>query len=168
MDAGIVVAILVSGFFTGALARFAVPGPDPMPIWLTLSIGLTGSIAGAVVARALGGGGYAVSFTSLGVAVALVLAYRRFVQRRALWGRDAYRFPERGLGVDTYRERLRKVGLDPEAIGAAHPAAPGNAEQAESQRLRALLAELHRAGVLDDEELAEKLRVVEARHEPSG
>jgi uncharacterized membrane protein YeaQ/YmgE (transglycosylase-associated protein family) len=168
MDAGIVVAVIVSGFFTGALARFAVPGPDPMPIWLTLAIGLTGSIAGAVVARALGGGGYAVSFTSLGVAVALVLAYRRFVQRRALWGREAYRFPERGLGVDTYRERLRKVGLDPEAIGAAHPAAPGPVAQAETQRLRAMLVELHRAGVLDDEELAEKLRVVEARHEPSG
>jgi uncharacterized membrane protein YeaQ/YmgE (transglycosylase-associated protein family) len=155
MDLQIVAAILVSGFVTGALARFAVPGPDPMPVWLTLAIGLTGSIAGAVVARALGGGGYAVSLTSFGVAVALVLAYRRFVQHRALWGPEAQRFPERGLGVETYRERLRRVGIDPEALG--------DARRAETERLRAMLAELHRAGVLDDEELAEKLRAVEAR-----
>jgi uncharacterized membrane protein YeaQ/YmgE (transglycosylase-associated protein family) len=155
MDVDLVVAIIVSGFVTGALARFAVPGPDPMPIWLTLAIGLAGSIVGAVVARGLGGGGYAVSLTSFGVAVALVLAYRRFVQRRALWGPDAYRFPERGVGVDTYRERLRRVGLDPDAVG--------DVRAAETHRLEAMLRELHRAGLLDDEELAEKLRAVEAR-----
>ena len=35
-----VLAILISGFVTGALARLAIPGPDPMPIWLTIAIGL--------------------------------------------------------------------------------------------------------------------------------
>jgi uncharacterized membrane protein YeaQ/YmgE (transglycosylase-associated protein family) len=154
---GFVIAILISGFFTGALARCAVPGPDTMPVWLTLAIGLVGSIVGAVVADALGGGGYAVSFTSLGVAVALVLAYRRFVQQRPLWGPEAQRFPERGLGVDTYRERLRRIGIDPAALG--------DRSRVEAQRLRAMLTELHRAGILDDEELAEKLRAVEERHD---
>ena len=152
MDANIVVAILVSGFFTGALARFAVPGPDPMPLWLTLAIGLTGSIIGAVVAKTLGGGGYAVSFASLGVAIGLVLAYRRFVQHRPLWGPEALRFPERGLGVEAQRERLRKLGIDPDARS-----------RPEELRLRAMLDELHRAGVLDDDELTAKRRALEER-----
>jgi uncharacterized membrane protein YeaQ/YmgE (transglycosylase-associated protein family) len=165
MSAGLVFAIVVSGFFTGALARLAVPGPDPMPLWLTTAIGLAGSIVGAVVARALGGGGYAVSFTSLFVAIGLVMAYRRFVQHRPLSGPDALKFPRSGLGVDQARERLAKAGIDPDsasplaalqaqAAGAAHapPAAP---------RLDSMLVELHRAGVLDDAELAEKRRVVE-------
>jgi uncharacterized membrane protein YeaQ/YmgE (transglycosylase-associated protein family) len=155
MTAGIVVAILISGFFTGALARFAVPGPDPMPLWLTLAIGLTGSIVGAVVAQALGGGGYAVSFASLGVAIGLVLAYRRFVQHRPLWGPEAMKFPERGLGVDVYRERLRKLGIDPDAL--SDPA------RLQKPRLQAMLEELHRAGLLDDDELAEKKRTLEGR-----
>src|SRR5918911_3747728 len=110
MSVGVVLAILISGFFTGALARLAVPGPDPMPLWLTVAIGLTGSIVGAVVGRALfNDNGYVVSFGSLGVAIALVLAYRRFVQQRPLWGPDAMRFPQRGLGVEQYRDRLRKL-----------------------------------------------------------
>jgi uncharacterized membrane protein YeaQ/YmgE (transglycosylase-associated protein family) len=53
MSVGFVVAILVSAFITGGLARLAIPGPDPMPIWLTLAIGLVGSIVGAVVGNAI-------------------------------------------------------------------------------------------------------------------
>src|SRR4051812_33887373 len=109
MTLGLVLAILISGFFTGALARLAVPGPDPMPLWLTVAIGLAGSVAGAVIARALGGGGYAVSFASLGLAIALVAAYRRFVQHRPVFGPGALEFPTAGLGVEQARERLQKV-----------------------------------------------------------
>jgi hypothetical protein len=128
-----------------------------MPLWLTLSIGLTGSIAGAVVARALfEDNGYVISFGSLGVAIALVLAYRRFVQHRPLWGPEALRFPKRGLGVEAQRERLRKLGVDPDALTVAP-------QQLEGRRLRAMLQELHRAGLLDDDELAEKLRALEQR-----
>lgn len=158
MNAGLIAAIVISGFFTGALARLAVPGPDPMPLWLTTAIGLTGSIIGAVVAHWLGGGGVAVSFTSLGVAIGLVAAYRRFVQHRPFFGPDALRFPTKGVGVEQYRERLRTVGIDPDAAQTlvAPPAA--------SQRLRAALDELHRAGILDDEEYEAKLRAVEERH----
>ena len=156
MSAGIVVAILISGFFTGALARLAVPGPDPMPIWLTISIGLTGSILGAVLAHALfEDNGYVISFASLGLAIALVLGYRRFVQHRALWGPEALRFPDRGIGVDTYRERLGRLGVDPDAI--SDPA------RLQNKRLHGMLQELHRAGILDDEELAAKRRLVDER-----
>ena len=47
-----------------------------------------------------------------------MIGYRRFVQKRALWGPEAYRFPERGVGVEEYRERLQRAGIDPEAIGS--------------------------------------------------
>src|SRR5918911_4856792 len=117
MSVGVVIAILISGFFTGALARLAVPGPDPMPLWLTIAIGLTGSIVGAVLGRALfHDNGYVISFGSLFVAIALVAAYRRFVQRRPFWGPDALRYPDRGLGVEQYRDRLRKLGVDPDRL----------------------------------------------------
>jgi uncharacterized membrane protein YeaQ/YmgE (transglycosylase-associated protein family) len=167
MSAGMVFAILVSGFFTGALARLAVPGPDPMPLWLTTAIGLAGSIAGAVVAHALGGGGYAVSFASLFVAIALVMAYRRFVQHRPLSGPEALKFPRSGLGVDQARERLTKAGIDPDAaspLAALQAQQAQHAQPAQPQRLQAMLEELHRAGILDDAELAEKQRVLDERH----
>ena len=104
MNAGFVIAILISGLVTGGLARLALPGPDPMPLWLTIAIGLAGSIAGAVIGDAISNGnGYVVSFLSLGVAIALVAAYRHFVQRRPIVGPGAMRFPERGIGVEQYR-----------------------------------------------------------------
>jgi uncharacterized membrane protein YeaQ/YmgE (transglycosylase-associated protein family) len=157
MSAGLVFAILISGFFTGAIARLAVPGPDPMPLWLTTAIGLAGSIVGAVVARGLGGGGYAVSFASLGVAIALVVAYRRFVQHRPLAGPDALRFPQKGVGIGQYRERLKRVGVDPDAQSPLARTPP------EGERFRTMLDELHRAGILDDAELAAKRRVLDER-----
>jgi uncharacterized membrane protein YeaQ/YmgE (transglycosylase-associated protein family) len=161
VSVGVVIAILISGLFTGALARLAVPGPDPMPLWLTVAIGLTGSIVGAVVARTVfNGNGYVVSFGSLFVAIALVIAYRRFVQHRPVWGPDAMRFPRRGLGVGQYRERLSKLGIDPDRLNAP-PAAPTD----DSTRLLAMLDELHRAGVIDDTELQEKRARVLGRDE---
>ena len=150
-----VIAILLSGFVTGGLARLALPGPDPMPLWLTIAIGLAGSIAGAVIGDAVSNGnGYVVSFLSLGVAIALVAAYRHFVQRRPILGPGAMQFPERGIGVEQYRSRLSKVGIDPDAR-APDP------KKLNQLRLLAMLEELHKAGVLDDEELAAKRAAVE-------
>ncbi len=151
MTASFVFAIVLSGLWTGALARLAIPGPDPMPIWLTLAIGLAGSIVGAVVGKSISNNnGVVISFLSFGVAMALVAAYRRFVQKRPIFGPGALTFPERGVGVARTRERLQKLGLDPNAL-QPDPAKLGHA------RLEAMLRELHRAGVLTDEELAEKL-----------
>jgi uncharacterized membrane protein YeaQ/YmgE (transglycosylase-associated protein family) len=148
---GFVLAIVVSGFITGGLARFALPGPDPMPVWLTIAIGLTGSIVGAVVGRAISDdNGYVISFLSFGVAISLVAAYRRFVQHRPIFGPGAMAFPERGLGIAETREKLRQLGFDPDAMRRTP-------HQLERARLEAMLRELHRAGVLDDEELNAKL-----------
>src|SRR5204862_886210 len=52
---GGVTALMLAGFITGGLARLAVPGPDPMPIWLTIAIGLAGSWGGGAVAAAIWG-----------------------------------------------------------------------------------------------------------------
>lgn len=151
MSLGFVLAIVASGFITGGLARFAIPGPDPMPVWLTIAIGLTGSIVGAVVGRAVSDdNGYAVSFLSFGVAISLVAGYRRFVQHRPIFGPGAMAFPERGLGVAEQREKLRQLGFDPDAMRR-------DPKQLENLRLEAMLRELHRAGVLDDDELQAKL-----------
>src|SRR4051812_1032192 len=151
MSLGFVLAIVVSGFVTGGLARFALPGPDPMPVWLTIAIGLTGSIFGAVVGRAVSNdNGYVISFLSFGVAISLVAAYRRFVQHRPIFGPGAMAFPKTGLGVAEQREKLRQLGFDPDAMRR-------DPRQLEKLRLEAMLRELHRAGVLDDDELQTKL-----------
>jgi uncharacterized membrane protein YeaQ/YmgE (transglycosylase-associated protein family) len=176
---GSVIALLLSAFVTGALARFAVPGPDPMPAWLTVAIGLAGSVIGwAIVVAAIGPDASWVAIASFLVAVTLVVLYRRFVQRRPLWGPDAYRFPERGFGVRQYRDRLQRAGIDPDRIGM--PFAPVTREQAipvaevapsafadddpteNPAHYLGLLEELHDAGVLDDDEYdAARLRLLE-------
>jgi uncharacterized membrane protein YeaQ/YmgE (transglycosylase-associated protein family) len=157
MSLGFVLAILFSGFITGALARLAIPGPDPMPIWLTIAIGLTGSIVGAVVGKAISNdNGYLISFLSFGIAIVLVAGYRRFVQQRPVFGPGAFAFPDRGVGVDQQRSRLAKLGIDPDMLRP-------NPKQVERARLEAMLQELHRAGVLDDEELAAKRRALDER-----
>lgn len=151
MSLGLVLSILISGFLTGGLARLAIPGPDPMPIWLTIAIGLAGSIIGAVVGNAIShDNGFVISFLSFGVAMALVAAYRRFVQHRPIFGPGALAFPERGIGVEQTRERLQKLGLDPNALRP-------DPVKLEHARLEAMLRELHRVGVLTDEELESKL-----------
>ena len=151
MSLGLVLAILFSGLVTGALARFAIPGPDPMPMWLTIAIGLTGSIVGAVVGREISDdNGYVVSFLSFGVAIALVAAYRRFVQHRPIFGAGALSFPQRGLGVAQQREKLRQLGIDPDRLRPD----PSQFQRAQHE---AMLRELHRAGLLDDAELDDKL-----------
>jgi uncharacterized membrane protein YeaQ/YmgE (transglycosylase-associated protein family) len=157
MSLGFILAILISGFITGGLARLAIPGPDPMPIWLTIAIGLAGSIVGAVVGRAISNdNGYVVSFLSFGVAISLVAAYRRWVQHRPIFGPGALVFPDRGLGVEQQRARLQKLGIDPSALSP-------DPKKLERARLEAMLVELHRAGVLNDEELAAKRAALDER-----
>lgn len=182
--AGQIIAVVVTAFFTGALARFAVPGPDPMPWWLTVLIGLVGTLIawGVIVAIADGDPAW-VGITGFLISIGLVLAYRRFVQKRALWGPEAYRFPERGVGVEQYRERLQRAGIDPATIGdqmaialgqrqaaqrgepAATPGPPGAAADDPTENpahFLQLLEELHDTGVLtDDEYSAARTRLLE-------
>jgi len=42
--------IVISGLIVGALARWIVPGPDPMSIGRTILLGIAGSIVGGLIA----------------------------------------------------------------------------------------------------------------------
>src|SRR6185437_6989609 len=163
---GNVIGALFIAFVTGALARFALPGPDPMPPWLTIAIGLAGSAIGyGIVYAVVGKDSSWAGLASFFAAVGLVVIYRRFVQKRPLWGKDAFRFPERGFGVEQYRERLKRAGIDPDQVGihgfgtmqprqpvqapfaAAHAASGGDPTENPAHYL-GLLEELHDTGVL--------------------
>jgi uncharacterized membrane protein YeaQ/YmgE (transglycosylase-associated protein family) len=182
---GTIIAALASAFITGALARFAVPGPDPMPAWLTVVIGLGGTVVGGgIVILTVGQNPGVVGIASFAVSIALVVIYRRFVQKRPLWGPDAYRFPKRGFGVDHYRERLQRAGIDPDQVmspfvpgaasaqnaptappgvpGAAAPGTGGGEPTENPAYYLRLLEELHDNGVLDDAEYdSSRLRLLE-------
>ena len=149
--------IMLFGFITGSLARLAVPGPDPMPVWLTVAIGLVGSAAGGAIAIGIWGKqtqGIGI-FAFIG-AVLLVVAYRRFVQKRAILGPEALKFPERGFGVKRFRAQRQQL---------EDMARRGRFEQAATEADSNLqkLEDLHEAGILTDEELEEKKARLQAR-----
>ena len=50
------ILLALSGLIVGALARLALPGPDPMSIGMTILIGLAGSFLGGLVMLAITGG----------------------------------------------------------------------------------------------------------------
>ena len=127
MELAFIIGILVFGFVIGALARLAVPGPDPMPIWLTTGIGVVGSVGGGLVAQLFTDSAGSLIFAFAG-AVVLVIAYRRFCQGRGITGPGAHEPPTRGVG-------LRRMGRS---------------------RHERMLRELRDAGVLSQAEYEQK------------
>jgi uncharacterized membrane protein YeaQ/YmgE (transglycosylase-associated protein family) len=165
------VSAVALGFVVGSLARWAVPGPDPMPAWLTIFVGLTGSLVGGGIMVAIVGTGtrgdiYLTILASIAVAALVVIAYRRFVQGRPVTGPDAHRLPTKGFGIPRLRRRLVQMGIDPDSVG--RPGGPQRLAQAEPatadehdadlERLENLrkLEDLHEAGLLTDEEFRAK------------
>jgi uncharacterized membrane protein YeaQ/YmgE (transglycosylase-associated protein family) len=157
---GAIILVMFFGFITGGLARLAVPGPDPMPVWLTVAIGLVGSAAGGAIAIGIWGRGtQAIGLLSFLGAVLLVVAYRRFVQKRPLTGPDALKFPERGIGIDKFNERRNKMeDLMRQAQGQAQGV---HTESGTDSNLRKL-SDLHEAGILTDEEYETKKAQVQS------
>jgi uncharacterized membrane protein YeaQ/YmgE (transglycosylase-associated protein family) len=164
---GAILSIAASGFLIGALARLAIPGPDPMPFWLTILIGLGGAAIGGTISVALirpgstveSGDYFWMLLASVAAAAGLVAAYRRFVQGRPVSGPEARRFPTRGIGIARLRARLSQMGIPADRLGAPRAAAGTRAE-----RLRQL-DELHDRGELSDEDYLERRRQV-LREEP--
>jgi uncharacterized membrane protein YeaQ/YmgE (transglycosylase-associated protein family) len=167
MGLGGVIGILATGFLLGAAARWIVPGPDPMPLWLTIAIGMIASVAGGGIAAGIFGSSHITAsrghvfvtlLLEIAVATGVVVAYRRFVQRRAVIGPEAHQFPTRGVGVARIRERLRQVGIDPEQLSGRpglQPPRPVPAPESEppaSNDELATLSDLHERGILTDEE----------------
>jgi len=154
---GTIILIMISGFITGSLARLAVPGPDPMPVWLTVAIGLLGSAVGGGIAVAIWGRGtQALGVFSFLGAIALVIAYRRFVQKRPLTGPEAMKFPERGIGIDRFQDRRRKME---DLLQQAQGARDASDRDANLRKL----TELHEAGLLTDEEFKAKKAQLQSR-----
>jgi len=151
---GAIILVMFFGFITGGLARLAVPGPDPMPVWLTVAIGLVGSAAGGAIAIGIWGRGtQAIGLLSFLGAVLLVVAYRRFVQKRPLTGPDALKFPERGIGIDKFNERRNKMeDLVRQAQGQVQGVRAESPVESNLQKL----SDLHEAGILTDEEYETK------------
>jgi uncharacterized membrane protein YeaQ/YmgE (transglycosylase-associated protein family) len=89
---GFLIVLLVGGLIVGALARLALPGPDPMSIPMTALLGIGGSFVGGIVTRIFLGYGGGFLFAFLG-AVLLLYLHRRFVQKRPLTGPGAHRLP---------------------------------------------------------------------------
>ena len=93
---GAILSLVVSGLIIGLLARFAVPGKDPLKLWQTILLGIAGSLLGGLVAGLLGvldgddtiTSGEAVSsfLFALGGAIVLLIGYRKLVQKRPLTG----------------------------------------------------------------------------------
>ena len=102
-----ILGLALGGLVIGALGRLAVPGPDPMPLWTTVLLGVGGALVGGGVGYALiGGAGYflgAVVFAAI-----LVIAYRRIFQKRGVTGPEARRRPSRGFGIGR-RTRDRQI-----------------------------------------------------------
>ena len=151
---GAIILVMFFGFITGGLARLAVPGPDPMPIWLTVAIGLTGSAAGGAIAIAIWGRGtQAIGLLSFLGAVLLVVAYRRFVQKRPLTGPTRSSSPTGASGSTSSRSGGTKMqDLMQKAQGQAYGT---QAESPADSNLRKL-SDLHDAGILTDEEYESK------------
>lgn len=140
-----ILLLLISGFVFGALARWAVPGPDPMPVWLTIFIGLGGSaIGGGITAAVLHANDnvsradyFTIELASILTSIVLVVAYRHFIQQRAILGPEAHKPPTRGFGI-------------------GRPRRPTLGDAWRRAQLLKSLDDLRRTGLLTDEEYREK------------
>jgi uncharacterized membrane protein YeaQ/YmgE (transglycosylase-associated protein family) len=88
----LILALLLSGLLVGALARLALPGPDPMPIWATILLGWCGSLVGGIVSAIFIGRPAGIVLSVIAATLLLYL-YRRFVQHRPLTGPGTRRLP---------------------------------------------------------------------------
>ncbi|MBD0329669.1 MAG: SHOCT domain-containing protein [Thermoleophilia bacterium] len=88
------IALVAGGLVVGALARLALPGPDPMPLWATALLGMAGGLLGGAIGLQVAGmqGGLLFSVVA---ATLLLLAYRLVVQKRPITGPGARRGPGR-------------------------------------------------------------------------
>jgi uncharacterized membrane protein YeaQ/YmgE (transglycosylase-associated protein family) len=86
--------LALSGLIVGALARLALPGPDPMGILATIGLGLAGSFVGGIVSWLFLGHAGGIVFSILAATLLLYL-HRRFIQHRPLTGPAARELPPR-------------------------------------------------------------------------
>jgi uncharacterized membrane protein YeaQ/YmgE (transglycosylase-associated protein family) len=69
--------LAVAGLIVGALARLALPGPDPMGIGTTILIGIAGSFLAGLITLAIFGESYGGILLSVLFATGIVYLIRR-------------------------------------------------------------------------------------------
>ncbi len=89
-----ILVLVFEGLIVGALARLALPGPDPMGILATIGLGRAGTFLGGIIAWLFLGHAGGLIFALVGATLLLYL-HRRFVQHRPLTGPGARRLPRR-------------------------------------------------------------------------
>ena len=82
----LLIFLVLWGLVIGALARLALPGPDPMSIWMTIALGLAGSFIGGLLAGLLWHRSAGFVFSVL-VSTGLVYLYRRQTRGQGLTSR---------------------------------------------------------------------------------
>lgn len=86
MDLGTIFAFIIIGLIAGAVARFIVPGPDPMGWIGTIVLGIVGSFVGGFLANLIFGGTVALSpagiIGSIIGAIIVLLIWRQVGGRR--------------------------------------------------------------------------------------
>ncbi len=80
---GLILFLALWGLVIGALARLALPGPDPMGVLATIGLGLAGSLTAGLIAGLLWSrpAGFVLSVLA---STGLLYAHRRLVQKRGL------------------------------------------------------------------------------------
>jgi uncharacterized membrane protein YeaQ/YmgE (transglycosylase-associated protein family) len=80
MTIGEVLGFLLVGCIVGPIARFVVPGDDPMPIWMTIVLGAVGAFLGGwLLAEVITPGNEGVPWiAAILAAAALVVLVRLF------------------------------------------------------------------------------------------
>jgi uncharacterized membrane protein YeaQ/YmgE (transglycosylase-associated protein family) len=71
------VGLLIAGLIVGALARLALPGPDPMSWLATMGYGVAGSFIGGIVGRMLGLANLGGFLLGIACAAGLIWYFRR-------------------------------------------------------------------------------------------
>jgi uncharacterized membrane protein YeaQ/YmgE (transglycosylase-associated protein family) len=80
------IVLIVMGFIIGALARFLVPGRDPMGVLGTIALGIAGTLVSGFIGRAFFGadGRFGSWLFALVITIILVLLVRRFSARGSI------------------------------------------------------------------------------------
>ena len=87
---GFIIGLIVVGLIAGALARFLVPGRDPMSIGATIVLGILGSFVGGILADVLRDDTADRGLSPAGIigsvigAVVLLLIYNAVTSRRGV------------------------------------------------------------------------------------
>ena len=146
---GAIIQVLLSGFIIGGLARWAVPGPDPMSVPMTILLGVFGSFLGGGIAAAFvgtdqtSGDVFAILVGSILASIVILVLYRRYVQHRPITGPESRQPPSERPHLATLLGRP----------GRGAPQAPPRRDVSEQLQK---LAELRDEGVLSDEEFEAK------------